>query len=277
MQQLPPIPTPLDPSGMGHQPGVGTAAIMGVGACGGAVGDRNALTTQAFGTTYVSAASVLGGAITVAVQSLDVTAGGIGDTVAAWPGGQLTEFQTNFYKTGALVTEDCLFVIQGQCFLVQKPGLLSGTTMTYPAWLAHYEPQLRDSVLNGFANNFQFGESGCNLKLGPLVLWPAMGGSFGASIVSNGNPTAGVYVPYRRACIAGGRNSSIQLVSTIASFSAQVISEDPGGPVLVTTAEVRIPVQQQLYGYVISRKGADFALFLAALSESDRQSILSMI
>ncbi len=158
---------------------------------------------------------------------------------------------TDCFGSGTPVDLGQMFVVTGLCVNVARPyDFELATFKSFVPWTDNggYDARAREAVLMDLLIEFTYGNTACKYRLGNPGHWADMGGPTGP-VVSNGRPTAGVYLPLRAATVINARDQSRKLTVNIRVGSLGIaLLQDA---IVPTVSDLFVPIQMKLMGYPI--------------------------
>jgi len=208
---------------------------------------------------------------------------GVGEDAApaGFPAGSpvATEDLTDSFNGGPPVERGQMAVVTGMTCNVMRPlsfeTILGGTALrSYDTnWMAEYDMESREAVMMGVLIEYTYGNTACKYRMGVPGDWAQMAGSQGP-VIANGNPTAGVYLPFRAATVINARDESRKLTINVRTGSLGIsIRQGSGTP---TVTDLYLPIRFQLLRYPICAVDAG-ACATGGLSDADADKIAQRI
>jgi len=202
---------------------------------------------------------------------------GVGEdaTPGGFPAGlpTATEDLTDAFNGGAPVERGQMAVVTGmtcnvgRCFDFGEPGTAPNLRTYNPDWMDNYDSALREAVMMDVLIEYTYGNTACKYRMGVPGDWATMAGPTGgsATVVSNGSPTAGVYLPFRAATVINARDESRKLTINVRVGSLGISVPQATG--VVNLADLWVPIRIQLLRYPIC--AVDAGVCATGMTDSD--------
>lgn len=201
--------------------------------------------------------------VTVLAQSRTAFVLRVGDVSTATAGsagyvGVLNESHTNYFNFEDPVPLNCnlMFCAVGLAVSAERP-FVGDASHAYPSWLSAFpdiRETIREDVLDNTFLNVVIGNNGCNYRVGLAKHFGASAEPKGADIIVNSLYASPLdFVCFNAVvCIDSLQNNRRATIGVTLGNDLVVTSSTAP----VTTSElVRIPLELQLYGFIVSYQG----------------------